>query len=202
MTMAPTRPRLTVAGLMALGALAACKGREQAPSPPPPPQTAPSAAPTTTTTTTTTVPSPPPVWRSAHWGMTKAQVLAAFPGEAQQLAQPVNFGPEVPGASDLTIPAYEADGLGFRVLFGFEADSLNRVHLSVIKAAEATCGDVEKLLTDKHSAPADRSSTRTNLRTDRTVWKLPEETITLACSEKPGLGYRSVTLDYTTPSGI
>jgi hypothetical protein len=192
----PTRLRL-VLGLLIVAVLAACRAKEQAPPPTttlPPPTAAP-----VTTTTTSTIPSPPPVWGAAHWGMTKAEVLAAFPGQAQPLPQPVTFGPHTPGTSDVAIPAYDVEGAKFRVLFGFDGDALNRVFLSALKAAEATCGDLEKQLTDKYAAPADRNVTQTNVRLEQIVWKRPEQTITLACSEAAGLGYRSVTLDHTTP---
>jgi hypothetical protein len=179
--------------------LAACGGKEQAP----PPTTAPpSAAPTTTstTTTTTTLPTPPPIWRGTHFGMTRAQALAAFPSEVQKLPQPIAFSPQVPGSSDLGIPSYEADGRSFRVLFGFEGDALNRVFLTVLKPDDLTCGEMEKQLTEKHAAPTDKSATRTNMRTQALVWKLPDQTVTLTCSETPGLGFRSVTLDYSAPA--
>jgi hypothetical protein len=186
-----------VGALVLPAALAACRAKEQ----PPPPTTvapAPTAAPVTTTTTTT-IPSPPPVWGAAHWGMTKAQVLGAFPGQAQPLTPPVQFGPQVPGASDIAIATYDMAGHPFRVLFGFEGDVLNRVYLSAIKPAEGTCGDVEKVLTDKNGAPSDRGTTQTNVRLEQIVWKRPEQTITLACSEMAGLGYRSVAVDQAAP---
>jgi hypothetical protein len=132
--------------------------------------------------------------------MTKGQVLAAFPGEAQRLAQPANFGPPAGGSTDVAIPAYDINGMTFRVLFGFESGALNRVHLSAVKAGASTCSDLEKLLTEKHSAPSDRNSTQTNLRSEQIVWKQPEQTMTLACAEAPDLGFRTVTLVYTVPS--
>jgi hypothetical protein len=186
---------------LAAAAVAACKGKDPAPPPPTQPPATAAPATTTTTTTTTTVPTPPPIWREARWGMSAAQVLAAFPAEAQRLPQAVNFGPQIPGASDVAIPAYELDSVRYRVLFGFEADALNRVHLSAPKAAETTCGDLEKAITEKHAEPADRSSTMTNLRNDVVVWKRPDQTITLTCSEARGLGYRQVMLDYAAPAG-
>ena len=122
--MTTSRSRGTLAILSIVAVLAACGtkdqsqqgGTEQAP---------PSAAPATTTTTT--VPAPPPVWRAARWGMTKDEVLAAFPGEAQRLARPENFGPATPGTSDVGIPAYEVGGTTFRVLFGFESNRTRNV---------------------------------------------------------------------------
>ena len=189
-------------GCLALGSLAVvlagCGTREQASPQAGPQQAPPSAAPATTTTTT--VPAPPPVWRTARWGMTKDEVLAAFPGEAQRLAQPADFGPSTPGSSDIAIPAYEADGARFRVLFGFESNALNRILLSAMKPGNATCGDLEKLLTEKNAAPAARNDTGTSLRGEEMVWKRPDQTITLACAGVPSLGFRSVTLIYTPPS--
>ena len=198
MTIVRKRRRFAFGSLAIAALLVACRAKEQ-PSPPVrTPEAPPSAAPATTTTTT--APSPPPVWRAARWGMTKAEVLAAFPGEAQKLEQPASFGPQAGGASDVAIPAYEIDGMKFRVLFGFESDALNRVQLSAIKAADTTCSDLEKLLTEKHSAPSERTRTQTTLRGEQIVWKRPDQTMTLACAEAPGLGYRSVTLDYTAAS--
>jgi len=190
--------RLALGVLVVPAVLAACRSKEPAPPPVSTPAPTPTAA-AVTTTTTTTIPSPPPVWGAARWGMTKAEVLAAFPGQAQPLVPPAQFGPQVPGSSDVAIAEYDMDGHKFRVLFGFEVDALNRVYLSAIKAAEGTCGDLEKSLSEKNGAPADRSTTQTNVRLEQIVWKRPDQTITLGCSEMPGLGYRSVTLDHTTP---
>jgi hypothetical protein len=203
--MRPTRiirreRRLALVSLVAVTLLAAC-AKKEAP-PPAATQPPPSVASTTTTTTTTTLPSPPPVWRAARWGMTKDEVLAAFPGEAQRLAQPADFGRPGAGSTDVAIPAYEIDGIKYRVLFGFESDALNRVHLAAIKPSDTTCGDLEKLLTEKHSPPSDRSSTQTTVKGEQIVWKRPDQTITLACAEAPGLGYRSVALDYVAPGKI
>jgi hypothetical protein len=194
------RGRFVLGSLVLPAALAACGTKDQASPPVGTPPASPSAAPTATITTTTTTPSPPPVWRAARWGMTKAEVLAAFPGEAQRLARPADFVPRTEGSTDVAIPTYEIDGMKFQVLFGFESDALNRVHLSAVKAGDTMCSDLEKLLTEKHSAPSDRSSTQTTLRGEQIVWKRPEQTITLACTEARSLGYRTVTLDYTAPS--
>jgi hypothetical protein len=180
--------------IVAMLAIVACGTREQ-PSPPPA-QTAPSVAPATTTTTT----MPPPVWKTVRWGMTKDQVVAALPGEAQRLAPPIPFGAPTPGSSDVAIPAYEADGVKFRVLFGFESDALNRIHLAAVKPGDATCEDLEKALAERLAAPAARNDTGTSLRGVESVWRRPDQTITLSCAGQPSLGFRSVTLAYTPPS--
>jgi hypothetical protein len=185
----------------ALGGLlvtAGCGSGEQASQQTGPPPAPPSTAAATTTTTTTTM--PPPVWRTVRWGMTKDQVLAALPGEAQRLTTPIPFGAPAPGSGEIAIPAYEADGANFRVLFGFESDALNRIHLAAVKPGDATCEDLEKALAAKLAAPAARNDTGTSLRGVESVWKRPDQTITLSCAGQPALGFRSVTLAYTPPS--
>jgi hypothetical protein len=205
MTTSRTRRRCALA-ILALPILAvSCKSKEQPAPPAGTPQPPVTTAPVTTLPPPTTVATPPTVWRTARWGMTKAEVLAAFPAEAQRLPKPVEFvqpqpGSSVPaGSGDLTISAYEADGTTFRVLFGFEADALNRVHLSALKPGEATCGDVEKRLTEQHSAPPQRSRTGTSLRGDEMTWKRPDQTIILTCAGVPNLGFQSVSLDHIAP---
>ena len=183
-----------------LAVLAGC-GKKDAPAPDgataAPPVTA--AAATTTTTTTTTLPPPPPAWRAARWGMSKDEVLAAFPGEARRLPQPAAFGPAVPGSTDVAIGTHEGEGAQFRVLFGFEAAGLSRVHLVAIKPGDATCGDVEKALTDSFGAAPTRNDTGTSLRGQEMVWKRPDHTVTLSCAGVHALGFRTVTVSYTPP---
>jgi hypothetical protein len=130
--------------------------------------------------------------------MSKRDLQAAFAKETQRLPRPVPLASPGTGTSDLAIPAYQADGAAFRVLFAFTAPhaGLSRIQLSAPKPAESTCADVEKRITDEHGAPAGRSTTETSIRVQEVVWKLPDQTITLACSEKPSLGFREVALDY------
>lgn len=186
--------------------LGSCSKKEQ---PPPVAQ----QAPTTTTVppstlpppTPTPVPTPPPVWREARWGMTKAAVLAAFPKEAQKLEKPAEFAQPQPGStltagsSDVAIPSYEGDGATFRVLFGFEQDALNRIHLAVPKATASTCGDIEKVLTDAHGAPARRTPTGSSLKGEEIVWTLPDQTIVLSCAGVARLGFLTASLDRLAP---
>ena len=198
MTATRNRRRLVVWCFAVAAGLASCKGREPPPAARATVAPPPSAAPATTLPPTTTTTLPPPVWRSVRWEMTKPEVIAAFPGEAQQLASPVEFG-QGTGSSDVAIPAYELEGVKFRVLFGFGGQGLNRIHLSAGKADDATCGVIEKALTDKHGAPGQRESTGTTLRGTQLAWKLPDQTIVLACAGKAALGFQSVTVDYLTP---
>jgi hypothetical protein len=179
-------------------ALSACKAKEQAATPPPPTTVA--AATTSTTTTTTTMPAPPPAWRTAHWGVKKAELLAAFPGEAQKLATPVDFGQPRPGPSDIGIPVYEADGATFRVLFGFGAAGLDRIQLTALKPSSAACEDIEKRLTDENGKPSARGETGGSLPGQEVVWTTPVARIALACAEKRALDFRTLSLDYTPPA--
>jgi hypothetical protein len=199
MTFRPPRCRPILALLLAAaGVVGACGPKEQASPPPAPPSTV-AAVTTSTTTTTTTMPAPPPAWRSARWGMKKAELLAAFPGEAQKLAPPVDFGPPRPGPSDIGIPAYEADGSTFRVLFGFGADGLDRIQLTALKPPAAACEDLEKRLTDASGKPSSRGETGGSLPGQEIVWMTPVARIALACAEKASLNFRKVTLEYTPP---
>ena len=194
-----TRREARLILLMATAAaISACKPKEQAATPPPPTTVA--AATTSTTTTTTTMPAPPPAWRTARWGMKKAEVLAAFPGEAQKLAAPVDFGQPRPGPSDIGIPAYEADGATFRVLFGVGPEGLGRIQLTALKPSSAACEDIEKRLTDEHGKPASRGDVGGSLPGQEIVWTTPVARIALACAEKLSLNFRTVTLEYTPPT--
>ena len=187
------RRAVLVAPLLAL----ACGTREPASSPAPSVAAPATPAPATTTTTTTTL--PPPVWRTVRWGMKPAEVLAALPGEAVRLPRPENFGQPTPGSTDVAIPAWESDGVRFRVLLGFATGGLDRIHLVVPRPASGTCEDLEAKLVAKHGAAASREPIQTSLRGEAVTWRLPDQTIVLACTEQASLGFRSVTLDYTPP---
>lgn len=176
---------------------AGCGTREPAPAP-----QASGAAPATTlapapTTTTTTL--PPPVWRTVRWGMTREEVLAAFPGEARRLPQPENFGQPTPGVTDVAIQEMAEGERRYRALFGFAASGLDRIHLVVPKPTYDTCGEIERELTAAHGAPAARRAIVASVPGQAVSWTLPAQTITLACTEKPSLGFRAVTLDRTPP---
>src|SRR5262249_6654668 len=149
-----TRWRLVLAPLAAAVLVVACGKKQEAPPPTTtlPPTTL--AVTTTTTTTTTTLPSPPAAWKAARWGMTRAEVLKAFPGQAQALAPTVDFGPPNAGPSDLGIPALEEDGLTYRVLFGFPGDKLGRIQLSSAKPPSGACTDVDKAVAAAHPGAA------------------------------------------------
>ena len=192
-----SRRRLAMACLSVAVGLASCKSKE-APPTPPPTLAPPTVAPATTLPPTTTTTLPPPIWRTVRWGMTNTEVLAALPAEAQKLPTPAEFA-QGTSSGDVVIPAYDLEGVKFRVSFGFAAEKLNRIYLAAGKADSDTCGLVEKALTDKHGAPGPKESTGTSLRGEQLTWKLSDQTIVLACAGKPELGFQSVTVDYRTP---
>jgi hypothetical protein len=180
-------------------------------SEPPPPvaQASPTVAPTTTTTTLpatpTPVPTPPPVWREARWGMTSAEVLAAFRGEAQKLPKPERFAEPQHGASlpagtgDVVIPSYAADGATWKVLFGFEKNALARIHLSAHKPVAGTCGFVEGALSERLAASPERKPTGSSLRGEEITWKRPDQTVVLSCAGVASLGFLTVSVDFLPP---
>jgi hypothetical protein len=200
-----SRGRWPVALVAVLAAVASC-GKKEPPPPPVAEQPPATMAPTTTLPPPTTVATPPPVWRTSRWGMTKDEVLSAFPGEAQRLSRAVPFGEARPGtgvlegSSDISIPSYEVDGVGFRVLFGFAANALDRVHMTALKAGPATCGDLERAISAKHPTPPQREPMEGSLRGERIVWRRPDQTITLSCAGVASLGFQKVTLDYKAPA--
>ena len=203
MTNARTRASVALAVAAVPILLASCTKKEE-----PAPVAQATAAPATTVppATPTPVPTPPPVWREARWGMSSAELLAAFGGEAQRLERSVEFTkPQMgsslaAGSSDVTIPAYEADGATFRVLFGFDSDRLSRIHLAALKPGAGTCFDVEKAMTDRHGVPAGRQETGTSLKGEEILWKRPDQASVLSCAGVASLGFVTVTVDYLTPS--
>lgn len=179
--------------------------------PPPVARATPTVAPTTTTTTTlapapTAVPTPPPVWREARWGMTPAEVLAAFRGEAQKLPKPERFaepqhGASLPGGTgDVVIPSYEADGATFKVLFGFDKNALGRIHLSAHKPVDGTCSYVEGALSERLAATPERKPTGSSLRGTEITWRRPDQTVVLSCAGVASLGFLSLSIDFVAPA--
>ena len=198
------RRTVVIAAVLAALGLVAC-GKKEPPPPTPAPAAATAAPATTLAPPPTTIPTPPPVWRAARWGMSKAEVLAAFPGEAQPLPQATAFSQPQPGSSltagssDVAIPSLEEAGATFRALFGFGAAGLDRIHLAGIKPGAGTCGEVEKALTGKHGEPARRARTGNSLAGDEITWTLPDQRIVLSCAGVASLGFLSVAVDYLPP---
>jgi hypothetical protein len=186
---------------------ASCTKKEEAPPPPPPTTVAATLPPTTTTLapTPTPEPTPPPVWREARWGMKAAEVLAAFKGEAKKLPKPERFAEPQhgsslrPGTSEVGIPSYAGDGATFTVLFGFDKDALDRIHLSAQKPLAGTCGFVEGALSERLAATPERKRTGSSLRGEEITWKRPDQTVVLSCAGVASLGFLTVSVDHLPP---
>ena len=109
------------------------------------------------------------------------------------------LSPATVQTTERAIPAYEADGSTFRVLFGFGAEGLGRIQLTALKPSAAACEDLEKRLTDENGKPSSRGETGGSLPGQEIVWTTPAARIALACAEKASLNFRTVALDYTPP---
>jgi hypothetical protein len=117
-------------------------------------------------------PTPTPGWRMARFGMSPAQVLAAFPGEA------IRIDPEVKLADGNVIPigidGYEFEGLSFDVRFVF---SQNRLVLVSLKAGRkgfvdaAAYSRLQDVLSKRWGAPLEEASDSNFVDMRQTRWK-------------------------------
>jgi hypothetical protein len=124
-------------------------------------------------------------WREAKWGMTKDQVLQAFPGEAKQ-GPPIKFKR---GFIDgiVSIDKFVVSDLNTRALFQFNRDSgcLQRILLEPSGGTAALFSEWYKrmlpLLIEKYGQPTVRSEPRAlngNVN-ESVVWSFPSTTIEL-----------------------
>lgn len=86
---------------------------------------------------------PAAAWRAARWGMTEAQVLQAFPGQAKRLAQPQKLADGKVVAVELQPVA--VGPLTFRAHFLFEEGKLALVSLKSLPGTLAEGSDYEAL---------------------------------------------------------
>lgn len=86
---------------------------------------------------------PSAAWRGARWGMTVAEVLEAFPGEARRLepAEQLADGKVIAAG----IESHAIGALGFRVRFLFEGGRLALVSLKSLPARLAEGRDYDAL---------------------------------------------------------
>ncbi len=149
-------------------------------------------------------------WRAAKWGMTEAEALAAFPGEAERLAKPERLGE---GTATVGIPAYKIQSKEFAVVFGF--DEKGGLHLVRITLTDNIAPGVlhsgsfdllETLLTEKYGKPTSSKDEQvTPSMSSRTrMWRLPRTVINLKYTFSAGFGtvkfFDVVMLTYTPPS--
>jgi hypothetical protein len=129
----------------------------------PPPAPAPAPA---------TAPAPTPGWRMARFGMTPAQILAVFPGEATRL------DPEVKLADGnvvaVGIDGYEFEGLSFDVRFVFSGNRLVVVSLKAGRKGFVDATAYERLrdaLAKRWGAPLEETSDSNFIDMRQTRWK-------------------------------
>ncbi len=79
-------------------------------------------------------------WRAAKWGMTEADVFAAFAGEAVRLDKPEPLPARFGGAMGrVAIQKYEIQSTPYTVLFGFDdKGALSLVRIGPVDTASGT----------------------------------------------------------------
>ncbi|MFI5338253.1 MAG: hypothetical protein ACHQ7N_00245 [Candidatus Methylomirabilales bacterium] len=98
-------------------------------------------------------------WRSAKWGMTEAEILEIFKGEARKLDKEVRFSS---GTATVEIPDYSIDGTRYRVLFLFDVSTKTLTKIQIQPKRETAASGalnavlyrrLEMLLTEKYGPP-------------------------------------------------
>jgi len=128
-------------------------------------------------------------WRSATWGMTEEQVLAAFPDEAKRLEKPEHFSSGT--VAPVGIPDYEIKGRMYRVLFGFADGKLALVSIGPADnvkqgvSHEVQFGSLEDLLIEKYGKPI---SEKNDADSRDRMWRFNSSTISLSYFSIPSFG--------------
>ncbi len=96
-------------------------------------------------------------WRNARWGMTPAEVLAAFPGEAVKSKKlPKYEDPDM--SSPVGIEHFRLLGEDFKVFFVFTRNRLTRIQIAPVDDNTATpqlAKYIGQMLTEKYGTPSD-----------------------------------------------
>jgi len=119
-------------------------------------------------------------WRAARWGMTLAQILTAFAGEARALDRPVKLqdGNLVAAA----IPAYDLEDQAFVVRFVFAKDALALVSLRTPEDRYAKPEVYEKMarwLDGRFGKKGEEGKDDNFVDLRQTRWRLPESQVDL-----------------------
>jgi hypothetical protein len=129
-------------------------------------------------------------WTKAKWGMTDAQILAAFPGQAVRLDPP-------DAGAHIAIKAFDLAGSPFYVRFLTDPESgLNRVvvhapHLSS-ERLDLLFQNLQNMLVEKYGRPWKSAE----FGESELQWSFPSTTITLGRTKVTGFGTQFLTLIY------
>jgi hypothetical protein len=123
-------------------------------------------------------------WTKAKWGMTSAEIIKLFQGDAAG------------STPRLTIPSYEVAGTKFRVLLIMDKDDrLDHVSLSPIAMADSTDAlfqSVEELLVQRYGRPWKSDEAGTT----EFQWTFPTTVITLSRTKSAIAGAALVSISY------
>ena len=148
------------------------EAQSKAPSRVPPKSTSPAV---------TATPALPTAWRNARWGMTAAEVLAAFPGEAAQLPVAVNYSDKYRGL--VGIEGYQIANVAYAVRFLFDRQerlALINITPAPRDSSTLTFNSLAQLLTEKYGQPLTNHEEKTRVSDSREkTWKTPEALIDL-----------------------
>ena len=122
-------------------------------------------------------------WRDAKWGMTKDQVLQAFPGEAQQEPPIKTKRGLIDG--DMTIKKFAVNDWQARARFEFHTGQLDRIVLEPTGASSVLSNEWYKamlpLLIERYGQPTVRNEPHVanGSVTESAIWSFPSTTIEL-----------------------
>ena len=137
-------------------------------------------------------------WRQAKWGMTPAEVEAAFNGDAVKS----RVGQFSKTNILLTIPQVEIEGEKFVATFHFNGGKLTNVVLQLSEGSDSLYQNIFQRLVEKYGEPdfKDKSQTKTSVGTDVTekrAWNRGKTRIEWKFLTIAGGGVKLWTLSYS-----
>jgi hypothetical protein len=119
-------------------------------------------------------------WRSARWGMSVEEVLAAFPGEAFRIDPPLKLADG--NVVAVGIDGHEVGAHAFRVRFVFEAGKLAIVSLrtpSDVRAGPDVYASLQALLAERLGGAGESTANDDFIDMRQTRWKAGRSTVDL-----------------------
>lgn len=141
-------------------------------------------------------------WRQARWGMTEAEVLKAFKGEAIRDENPKESPAD--GRGSVCIPQFSLASQTYRVTFWFTQNRLGKISISRDGSnldGRAAFRSIEAMLREKYGPPSlDRSNDKSRLVSWKMDWNLKGTNISLVFIGSGTTDSGSVWLDYLKPT--